>query len=291
MFRLLSIVLAVVFGLGPLEWSRALAADSQAVALAQPSKDKDDKDKKNPPNPNPGNGNPNPGNPNPNPNPGNPTPSPSPANPNPSNPPKNPGTGNPNPGTPPSNSNPGTSSKPPATGNPSPGNPTNPPKTNPVSTPTRGYYAQVTLNTPGQIQAGDTRIKSDSPWLSIAAPGMWIEASGHWEGEVFVAEELKLQAPQSWSYYQGPAGLVGASDYEYVEAWLSTDRSHPFLYLKTALEQAKQVKVVAYFDGKKLRAIPSSFPPPPAGTPLGWVELLGTVGAQGIVWNSAKAFP
>lgn len=156
---------------------------------------------------------------------------------------------------------------------------------------TRSYYGQVTINASGQVLSGDTRIQSNSPWLKLAIPGMWVEASGTWNGDVFIASEIKLYSPQSWSYYQGPAEPVGASQYASVSAWLSTDKQNPFIALKSAPDAQNQVRLVAYFDGAKLRAVPGNFPAPPAGLKVGWVELLGTASKDGITWISAKAFP
>jgi hypothetical protein len=169
-----------------------------------------------------------------------------------------------------------------------PANPSRPPAGKPQEQ--RSYYGQVTLNASGQVRSGDTLVQSNSPWLALAAPGMWLEASGNWEGNTFEASEVKLHSPQSWSYYQGPAALVGASGYQSVAAWLSTNRQDPFIALKAAPESS-EVRLVAYFDGSKLRATPSGFPAPPAGLAVGWVELIGKVGSGGLVWVSVKAFP
>ncbi|MBF6595491.1 MAG: hypothetical protein IVW51_13755 [Thermaceae bacterium] len=160
------------------------------------------------------------------------------------------------------------------------------------STPSdvRSYYGQVTLNSSGQVLVGDTWVQSSSPWLRLAAPGMWLEASGTWNGQTFVATEVKLQVPQEWAYFQGPADLIGAKDYQYASAWLGRG-PNSFLSLKASPDGQNQVRVVAYYDGSKLRAVPTSFPAPPAGLKPGWVELIGMVGSQGLVWISAKPFP
>lgn len=154
----------------------------------------------------------------------------------------------------------------------------------------RSYYAQVTINASGQVLCGDIKVQSDSPWLKLAAPGMWLEASGSWDGNTFKAEEVKLHSPQAWAFYQGPASLVGANQYQFVSAWLSTNRSDPFIALRAAPEQA-QVRVIAYFDGSKLRAMPANFPAPPAGAKVGWIELTGTLSGSTLVWQSVKTFP
>lgn len=148
---------------------------------------------------------------------------------------------------------------------------------------------QVTVSAGGQIISGNVRIQSNSPWLSLAIPGMWLEANGVWEGEVFVATEVKLHSPIPWAFYQGPANLVGASQYQFVSAWLSNNRNDPFMALRAASEQT-QVRVVAYFDGNRFRALPASFPVP-AGLKPGWYELIGSIGAQGLVWSSVRQFP
>lgn len=311
MLRIFLLVLALAaswFAVGPV----AFAAEPEVTPLADQDKAKDQKPAKpTPPNPpsnpgnsgnnngNQGNGNGNSGNNNGNssntPSQGNSGNAPSPGNSGNSN--GNQGNGNSGNtsgqgNAPGSNSNAGGANNSTNKSNPSNTNSSNNTPASTAKTPvTRGYYGQLTLSAPGQAQLGDTRIKSNSPWLGIAAPGMWVEANGYWEGDVFIANEVKLQVAQSWSYYRGPAVLVGAKDYSFVEAWLTTDRSHPFFYLKTGPELPNQVRMVAYFDGKKLRAVPPNFPNPPVNTPIGWVELLGTVSNQTVVWNSIKPFP
>lgn len=153
----------------------------------------------------------------------------------------------------------------------------------------RSYMGQVTVSTGGLVISGSVRIQSNSPWLSLAIPGMWLEATGVWEDEVFVATDVKLHSSVPWAFYQGPASLVGAGQYQFVSAWLTNSRSDPFLALRAAGEQS-QVRVVAYFDGSKFRALPTSFPVPPGLKP-GWYELIGTLGPQGLVWSSTKTFP
>lgn len=164
------------------------------------------------------------------------------------------------------------------------------PNPNPSSTrQPRSFMGQVTVSTGGLVISGSVRIQSNSPWLSLAIPGMWLEATGVWEDEVFVATDIKLHSPVPWAFYQGPAGLVGAGQYQFVSAWLTSSRNDPFLALRAAGEQS-QVRVVAYFDGSKFRALPTSFPIPPGLKP-GWYELVGTLGPQGLVWSSTKTFP
>lgn len=67
--------------------------------------------------------------------------------------------------------------------NPSPNSNSNPASGHQPSS----YLGQVTVSAAGQVISGDVRIQSSSPWLGLAIPGMWLEATGVWEGEVFVA--------------------------------------------------------------------------------------------------------
>jgi hypothetical protein len=67
--------------------------------------------------------------------------------------------------------------------------------------------------------------------------------------------------------------------------------SGSFLALKAAPDSGNGVRVVAYYDGNKFRAVPASFPAPPTGLKPGWVELSGTLTAQGLVWISGCSFP
>ncbi|PZA08474.1 MULTISPECIES: hypothetical protein [unclassified Meiothermus] len=163
----------------------------------------------------------------------------------------------------------------------------------------RSYYAQVTVNDGKQVYTGSTRLLSDSPWLRLVAPGMWLEASGRWEGNVFRADEVRIVSPKAWAFYRGPVtpllrwqnSISPLAPYQYAEIWLQDDPNDRLLALRASPETNNQIRLVAYFDGKTLAALPPGLAPVPTGFKPGWLEMLGEWNGQSIAWYSIKPFP
>lgn len=128
---------------------------------------------------------------------------------------------------------------------------------------------------------------------------MWLEANGRWEGDVFRADEVRIVSPKAWAFYQGPTAPLlrqgptsPLAQYQYVEAWLQDDPKNRLISVKAAPDLKNQIRLVVYFDGKNLAALPPGFPVPiPAGFKPGWLEMLGEWNGQTIAWNSIKPFP
>ncbi len=149
------------------------------------------------------------------------------------------------------------------------------------------------MNDGESVFAGGVKLESDSPWLGVLRAGMLFEAYGYWEGDTFVADSVNVLTDDAWSYYQGPASLLGQGvaeqGYSTVEAWTKTDQG--LEALQAAESEGSSVHVVAYYDGTRLLAVPGELPPPPAGLSQGWVELVGNYDGQTVTWTSSKAFP
>ena len=190
---------------------------------------------------------------------------------------------------------------PPSTpGNPTPAGPQEPPQRDededPVSEPpgeeraAHYYVATVSVNDGSSVFAGGVKLESNSPWLEVLRPGMWFEAYGRWSDDAFVAEHINALPGKVWSYYRGPAALLGrTSTTGSVEVWTSDDEG--LGTVRSSASTNGDVRVVAYFDGNRLLALPANLPPAPPGLSVGWIELLGSYDGNNLVWTSATSFP
>lgn len=149
----------------------------------------------------------------------------------------------------------------------------------------RYYVGAVSASDGKSVLMGGTRLESTSPWLEVLSTGVWFEAYGYWQGNSFVAEDITILEDEAWSYFRGPASLVGVRAKGNVEVWTKTSG------IDTRLTSSEQVRLVAYFDGSQYRSLPAGLTPPTTNVPTGWVELTGTYDGQTIVWDAAQAFP
>jgi hypothetical protein len=149
----------------------------------------------------------------------------------------------------------------------------------------RYYVGAVSASDGTSVLMGGTRLESTSPWLEILSTGVWFEAYGYWQDNSFVAEDIKVLDNEAWSYFRGPASVVGVRAKGNVEVWTKTSG------VDTRLTSEDQVRLVAYFDGTNYRSLPALLKPPTTNVPTGWVELTGSYDGQSIVWDVARAFP
>jgi hypothetical protein len=149
----------------------------------------------------------------------------------------------------------------------------------------RYYVGAVSASDGKSVLMGGTRLESTSPWLEVLSTGVWFEAYGYWQGNSFVAEDINILDNEAWSYFRGPASVVGVRANGNVEVWTKTSG------VDTRLTSEEQVRLVAYFDGSQYRSLPAGLTPPTTNVPTGWVELTGTYDGQSIVWSEARAFP
>jgi hypothetical protein len=149
----------------------------------------------------------------------------------------------------------------------------------------RYYVGAVSASDGKSVLMGGTRLESSSPWLEVLSTGVWFEAYGYWQGNSFVAEDINVLDNEAWSYFRGPASVVGVRAKSNVEVWTKTSG------VDTRLTSEEQVRLVAYFDGSQYRSLPAGLTPPTANVPTGWVELTGNYDGQTIVWGEARVFP
>lgn len=149
----------------------------------------------------------------------------------------------------------------------------------------RYYVGAVSASDGKSVLMGGTRLESSSPWLEVLSTGVWFEAYGYWQGNSFVAEDITVLDNEAWSYFRGPASIVGVRAKGNVEVWTKTSG------VDTRLTSEEQVRLVAYFDGSQYHSLPAGLTPPTTNVPTGWVELTGTYDGQTIVWDEARAFP
>ena len=154
----------------------------------------------------------------------------------------------------------------------------------------RYFVGEVSVNDGSSILIGGTRVEGDLRWLSVLRAGMWAEAYGHWENDVFVADDVVVREDNDWAYYRGPAAALGADAQGTVEAW-TTEGKEAFESVRTAPDDGSAVRLVAYYDGQSFIAVPQTLPPPLTGGAPGWLELKGYFDGEKVVWESAVPFP
>jgi hypothetical protein len=150
------------------------------------------------------------------------------------------------------------------------------------------YVGTVNANDGKTIIMDGSSLKSSSPWVTILNTGMLFEAYGKWENNTFVADDIQVLMPAQFAYYRGPAKVLGLGTHT-IEAWTNVKAEVESSRLLPGSENT--LYLVAYFDGTKLIATPGTFPVPPAGSAVGWLELKGLFDGGAVVWESAKAFP
>ncbi len=173
-----------------------------------------------------------------------------------------------------------------------PNNYTNGPRNNYIPDKRHYYVGEVSANDGESVFIGGTRFKGASPWLKVARAGMWFEAFGHWEENVFIAEEVNVLLPIEFAYYKGPAAALGnpiAHHYSFVEVW--TNGNSAIESIRSAPQEDNILQLVAYFDGIQLEATPQGLPPPPSEIKHGWNKLIGRFDGDRVIWQSVHPFP
>jgi hypothetical protein len=154
------------------------------------------------------------------------------------------------------------------------------------------YVGTVSASDGSSLLMDGAKLQSTSPWVEVLGTGMWFEAYGYWQGEdTFVADEVNVLAGDDWAYVQAPEILLGKSSGDrQIEAWtrgetIDTQRAASVNVTKDS------VRVVAYFDGTKVRAVPKALTPPTSGLSAGWIEFTGRFDGDGIIWEGSRPFP
>lgn len=153
----------------------------------------------------------------------------------------------------------------------------------------RILYAEVSLAREGTVAIGAGQLTTESPWASFLAPGMWLRAEGVWQEGTFVAETLEILQPAQFSYFRGPAHLLGFPG-EWVEAWYTFDGATTRRFALRQATPGQEVRLLAYAGPAGWVALPPSLPPPPnAGQ--GWWLIEGRLQGPSLTWKAPRRFP
>ncbi len=91
---------------------------------------------------------------------------------------------------------------------------------------------------------GNSPLSGAGAWGPYLAPGMWVKASGTWQGHTFVAANLRVLSPPGFSCYLGPADLVGLGP-GWVEAWyVPGSGSRAQLFFEREAEPGRRVHLL-----------------------------------------------
>ncbi len=146
----------------------------------------------------------------------------------------------------------------------------------------RRLYTEVTLVHKGHIQVQGGRLEINSPWTQFLFPGMWVQAWGEWEEGVFKASRLEVVQPGVFSYFRGPAELLGRGN-GWVEAWYGPDLhllvSHP--------ASPGAILLLAKGENGRLLAIPPTLSAP-AYPGEGWFLFSGEKKENRLYWKQAQ---
>ncbi|TBH21066.1 hypothetical protein [Thermus thermamylovorans] len=153
------------------------------------------------------------------------------------------------------------------------------------------FYGAVTLNDGRTLLVGGVPLLGASPWTGVLAPGMVVEAEGNWAAGGFRAERLQVLSPNRFAYYRGPGAAVGQGGYAGVELWTVEGGGRVQTFALRAAPGGAEVRLVAYWDGRRFLALPPGLRPPPPGLPPGWVEGVGVYREGRIAWGRFRPFP
>ncbi|MGL4608713.1 MAG: hypothetical protein ACRCYY_03365 [Trueperaceae bacterium] len=165
-----------------------------------------------------------------------------------------------------------------------------------VSEDNRLYYVGTVSAIDGSSLLVDgTKLQSTSRWVEVLTTGMWLEAYGNWQEDgSFFAEELNVLAGENWAYIRAPALVFNTLEVVDPEAQLEVWTSGENIELQHEVSQTASqdsVRIVAYFDGTMIHAVPQPLLPPVPALETGWVEFIGYFDGDGIVWESSAVFP
>jgi len=142
----------------------------------------------------------------------------------------------------------------------------------------------------GAVVAGSRRLVGNNPWLELLAPGMRLEVRGRVEGNEIEVSQVEVRYPRSWSFYEGPAGLVGLSGGR-IKVWFTGDDGDEVFKQMVADDDGEEVLLAACYRAGSWRAVPDSLEPEIVPASQGWWLLEGSAGAGGVSWRIVKKLP
>lgn len=151
------------------------------------------------------------------------------------------------------------------------------------------FYGKVVVSAGSVLLAGGVVLRGDSPWIGLLAPGMVVEVEGKRQGQGLLAQRVRILSPERFAYFQGPAEALGRRGGSGVAVWTVEEEGRVRVYAERAAPWSRDLRLVAYWDGRRYLALPFGPAPPPPSAP-GWVEALGVWEGRA-VWLTVRAFP
>lgn len=141
----------------------------------------------------------------------------------------------------------------------------------------------------GEVIVGNRRLIGDNPWLGLLAPGMRLEVQGEVEGDAILARKIEVRFPRSWSFYEGPAELIGLSGGR-TKVWLS-ESDGLVIFKQMAAADSATIKLAACYQAGKWRAIPEGLTLKLSPASWGWWLLEGSEATDGLHWRLLEKLP
>ena len=141
----------------------------------------------------------------------------------------------------------------------------------------------------GSVIAGSRKLVGDNPWLELLAPGMKIEVKGEVEDSVMKVSRIEIRYPRSWSFYEGPAVLLGLKG-GWVKVWFS-EGDGVNIFKQIATEDSDRIKIAACYRAGSWKAIPSELGLELKPSSWGWWLVEGVETTNGIHWHLSKKLP
>ena len=154
---------------------------------------------------------------------------------------------------------------------------------------TYSFYGQVRWSGERTI-VGSRELVGDDPWIAYLAPGMRLEVKGEVQDSRIRVSAVEIKYPTSWTYYLGPARVIGQKG-GWVRAWLAGTTGRDLFRLLPAPVDARTPMLVACYARGSWRAVPLGLRPELHPPEAGWWRLTGTLTGSGVNWSLADRLP
>ena len=150
------------------------------------------------------------------------------------------------------------------------------------------FYGSVRWSE-GHVVAGSRKLVGSNPWLDYLAPGMRLEVRGKVEDGAIDVSQVVVLYPRSWSFYEGPAKLVGLPG-DWIKAWFDGGDG-PFRSMAADPQPDGPINLVACYRSDGWRALPPGLDPKITPPRDGWWLLEGVVRKGEVYWRLADDLP